>query len=68
MSRADADEAVAPLVTRTYRLSHSRASDLQGAVDALLSPRGRIAVMESTNSLVVTDIARVHRAVASLLR
>ena len=68
LSRASADEVVEPLVTRTYRLSFTRASELQGTISPLLSPRGTVAVMESSNSLVVTDIARVHRAVASALR
>jgi len=68
LTRSSADETVEPLLTRTYRLSFSRASDLQGAVTPLLSPRGAVAVMESTNALVVTDIARVHRAIASALR
>jgi type II secretory pathway component HofQ len=65
---ANEDETVEPLVTRTYRLSISRASELQAAVAPLLSPRGGIAVLESTNTLVVTDVGRVHRAVAPLLR
>jgi type IV pilus assembly protein PilQ len=68
LTQAAADEGVEPLLTRTYRLSFSRASELQGTVAPLLSPRGAVAVVESTNSLVVTDIARVHRTVVSLLR
>jgi type II secretory pathway component HofQ len=65
---ANTDEAVEPLLTRAYRISFSRASDLQAAVAPLLSERGGLAVLESTNTLVVTDIGRVHRAVAPLLR
>ena len=67
-SSANTDEAVEPLLTRAYRISFSRASELQAAVAPLLSERGGLAVLESTNTLVVTDIGRVHRAVAPLLR
>jgi type II secretory pathway component HofQ len=67
-TQADADEAVAPLLTRTYRINFGRASELQAAVQPLLSQRGGMSVLESTNTIVVTDIDRVHRAVAPLLR
>ena len=67
-TRADADEGIAPLLTRSYRINFGRASELQTAVQPLLSARGGIAVLESSNTLVVTDIDRVHRAVAPLLR
>jgi len=67
-TQADADEAVAPLLTRSYRIDFGRASELLAVVQPLLSDRGGVAVLESTNTLVVTDIDRVHRAVAPLLR
>jgi type IV pilus assembly protein PilQ len=63
-----AREAVEPLLTRTYRISYSRAAEIQTAVAPLLSPRGSVSVVPSTNTVVVTDVARVQRAVASLLR
>jgi type II secretory pathway component GspD/PulD (secretin) len=64
----DAREAVAPLLTRTYRISYSRAAEIQAAIAPLLSPRGSVSVVPSTNTLVVSDVARVQSAVASLLR
>ena len=60
-------EAVEPIVTRVYRISFSRASELQATIAPLLSPRGSISAAQSTNSLIVSDIARVQRMVARLL-
>ena len=60
-------EAVEPIVTRVYRISFSRASELRATIAPLLSPRGSVTAAESTNSLIVSDIARVQRAVARLL-
>ena len=64
----DAREVVEPLVTRSYRVSFSRAEEIQAAITPILSARGRASVVQSTNTLVVSDVARVHRVVASLLR
>lgn len=64
----DAREATEPLLTRSYRISYSRATEIQAAVVPLLSPRGSASVVESTNTLVVSDIARVQRGVAALLK
>ena len=60
-------EGIEPVVTRVYRLSFTKASELQATIEPLLSDRGSVRVMESTNSLVVTDIARVQRAVGGLI-
>jgi type II secretory pathway component HofQ len=68
MADLDAREAVEPILTRSYRISFSRAGEIQAAVAPLLSARGSASVVESTNTLVVSDIARVQRAIASLLR
>jgi len=64
----DAREAVAPLLTRTYRISYSQAAEIQAAIAPLLSPRGSVSVVPSANTLVVSDVARVQSAVASVLR
>jgi type II secretory pathway component GspD/PulD (secretin) len=61
-------ETVEPIVTRSYRLSFARASEIQGAVTPLLSPRGSISIVESTNTVIVSDIARVQRTIADLLQ
>lgn len=60
--------SVEPLVTRTYRVSYARASELQATLVPLLSERGSVSVLESANALVVTDIDRIQRVVAELLR
>jgi type IV pilus assembly protein PilQ len=61
-------ETVEPVLTRSYRISYTRAAELQAALAPLLSPRGAIALVESTNTLVVSDIARVQDAIDALLR
>jgi len=67
MRTASGREEVEPLVTRVYRISYSRASELQATIDALLSDRGSVSAVESNNTLVVTDVTRVQRTVAALL-
>ncbi len=68
MADVGSREVVEPVVTRSYRISFSRAAELQAAIAPLLSPRGSVSVVESTNTLVVSDIERVQRAVGALLR
>jgi type II secretory pathway component GspD/PulD (secretin) len=64
----DADEEVEPLITRMYRLSFAKASELAATLAPHLSNRGTISVAESTNALVISDVARVHRTIGGLLR
>jgi type II secretory pathway component HofQ len=64
----DGREEVEPLLTRSYRISYSRAAEIQAAIAPLLTERGSVGVVPSSNTLVVSDVARVQRAVASLLR
>ncbi|MGD8871343.1 MAG: hypothetical protein PVJ80_07145 [Gemmatimonadota bacterium] len=63
-----AREAIEPVFTRSYHISYSRAAEIQAAILPLLSARGSASVIESANTLVVTDIARVQRSVADLTR
>ena len=67
MANLDEREAVEPLLTRSYRISFSRATEIQAAIAPLLSSRGSASVVESSNTLIVTDIARVQRAIGGLL-
>ena len=60
-------DRVQPVVTRAYRISYSRAAELQATIAPLLSERGSVSVLESTNMLVVSDVERVHRVVKELL-
>ena len=45
-----------PVVTQTYLMNYTKASEIQEAVKDMLTERGRIKVSERTNSLVITDI------------
>ena len=67
MADAATNETIEPILTRSYRLSFARASEIEGAVAPVLSPRGSVSILESTNTVIVSDIARVHRAIAGLL-
>jgi len=60
-------EEVEPLITRPFRVNYASAQELQPAIETLLSDRGRVALSASTNSLVVTDLARVLDAVEQLI-
>ena len=67
MRTATGREEIEPLVTRVYRISYSRASELQATIDALLSDRGSVSAVEGNNTLVVTDVPRVQRTVSALI-
>lgn len=67
LTRLDDSEVVAPIVTRAYRASYVRADELQAVIASLLSPRGSISVLQSTNTVIVSDVERVHRAVTGLI-
>lgn len=56
-----------PLETRVFRIRWSPADDLADVVGSMLSGRGRVAVANATNALVVTDEPAVLARVASLL-
>ena len=68
MSEVATQETIEPIVTRSYRLSFARASEIQAALAPLLSPRGSVSILESDNAVIVSDIVRVQRAVADLLQ
>lgn len=48
--------AAEPVVTQTYVLNYTKASEIQSAVQDMLTERGRIKIAERTNALVITDI------------
>lgn len=60
-------EAIEQILTRPYRISYGTAEEANQAVTALLTPRGRATVSTGTNTLIVSDIARVQSAIAGLL-
>jgi type II secretory pathway component GspD/PulD (secretin) len=55
------------LVTRTYRIRYTPAEEMEATLAPLLSDRGRISVAGSTNTIVITDVPRVHSTIAGLL-
>jgi len=66
-TRARAGGTDEPVVTRAYRLSFAKASELAETLAPHLSELGRISVAERTRSLVVTDVESVHRTIGGLL-
>jgi len=62
-----AREEVEETVVRIFRLRWQPAAELQEVVRSMLSERGSVAAVASTNSLVVRDVPRVVRQVAAIL-
>ncbi|HKJ02593.1 MAG TPA: AMIN domain-containing protein [Longimicrobiales bacterium] len=60
-------EEVERIITQAHRINYATASELQTAIQPLLTDRGSITVGQGTNTLVVSDIARVQNAVRQLL-
>ena len=55
IERVAAETEQAPLVTRVFRIDYVPAADVARVLNSVKSARGRIAVSEATNALVVTD-------------
>jgi type IV pilus assembly protein PilQ len=60
-------EAIEVVLTRAYRISYATATEAQGAVSPLLTERGNVTVSQSTNTLIVSDIQRIHTDIAALI-
>lgn len=60
-------ELIEPIDTRAYRISFATATELQTMVQPLLTDRGDVTVGQGTNTLIVSDIARVQAAISQLL-
>jgi type IV pilus assembly protein PilQ len=60
-------EAIEPVITRTYRISYATATEAQTAVQPLLTERGNVTVSQSTNTLIVSDIQRIHTDISALV-
>src|SRR5690606_542483 len=56
------------LQTQSYRVNYVDAAEILEAINAVLSPRGTAAAVPATNTLVVTDIQRVHQDLALLIQ
>ena len=61
-------EQIEPILTQAHRISFATATELQTAIQPLLSARGQVTVGVGTNTLIVSDIARVQNAVTQLLQ
>jgi len=53
----ESNELIGPVVTKSYTLSYSRASDVEGLLQSRISERGEIIVDERTNTMVITDVS-----------
>ncbi len=61
-------ESIEPILTQAHRISFATATELQTAIQPLLSARGQVTVGLGTNTLIVSDIERVQDAVTELLQ
>ena len=53
----ESKELAGPRVTKSYTLSYSRATDVEGLLQGKISERGEIIVDERTNTMVITDVS-----------
>jgi len=63
----DAAELVERLETVAHTINYATATEVQAAIQPLMTPRGQITVALGTNTLIVSDIRRVQDAVTQLL-
>ena len=61
-------EEIEPILTQAHRISFATAAEVQTAVQPLLTARGQVTVGQGTNTLIVSDIARVQNSIAALLQ
>lgn len=61
-------ESIEQILTQAHRISFATATELQTAIQPLLSARGQVTVGLGTNTLIVSDIERVQDAVTELLQ
>lgn len=67
IARLAALEQGEPLVTRVFRLRYVPAESLAATLESVKSERGRIAVNEEANALVVTDTEAVMATIERLI-
>ena len=60
-------EAIEPLETVPYRINYMTSTEMAVAIGQLISGRGQVAEAQSANSVIVTDIRRVHEAISQLI-
>ncbi len=60
-------EGIEPIFTRSYRVSFITASEAELAITPMITERGSITSSASTNTLIVSDIQRIHDDVQALI-
>ena len=60
-------EAVEPLETVPYRINYLTSIEMATAIGQLISARGQVAEAQAANTVIVTDIRRVHQAISALI-
>jgi type IV pilus assembly protein PilQ len=60
-------ELVESVYTVAYKINYTTATEVSQAVQGILSQRGAVSASDGTNSVVVTDIQRVHEDVRQLV-
>jgi type IV pilus assembly protein PilQ len=60
-------EAIEPIITTPYRINFGTAAEISAVIAPLLSGRGQASPDPGTNTVVVSDISRVHGQIASLI-
>ena len=60
-------EAIEPLETVPYRINYGTSAEMAVAVGQLISARGQVAEASGANTVIVTDIRRVHVAISALI-
>ena len=60
-------EAVEPLETVPYRINYLTSIEMTTAIGQLISERGQVAEAQAANTVIVTDIQRVHEAIRALI-
>lgn len=60
--------AAEPLVTQTFIQNYTKASEVQVAVQDILTERGRIKIAERTNTLIITDVPTNLYTISEVLK
>lgn len=61
-------ELVESVYTRPYKVNYATALEVAEAIQGMLTSRGAVSASDGTNSVVVTDIERVHEDVQGLIQ
>lgn len=64
---AEEERLNVPLTTLIFKLSYARASDVQGLLREIASPRARIIVENRTNQLIISEIPQYLQTMQNLL-